>query len=122
MKKSTQIISIILKFFAVVSYIGIIRTAIGWKNGNSDFEVFVFAIIFSALVHIVYFIIEKKYPNTVQNAEDIVYTEKELQERNAGTNKNPIFVKIPLAIPAAFAIMVVLGGLYVGYLFLTGKM
>lgn len=122
MKKLIQILSIILKFFAVVSYIGIIKTAIGWEKGNASFKDFIFVILFSALIHIIYFIIEKKYPKTVQNAEDIVYTEKELQERNAGIDKNPIFIKILLAIPATFAILVVLFALYIGYLFLTGEM
>lgn len=122
MKKLIQILSILLKFLAAVSYIGIIKTAIGWEKGSDSFEVFAFAIIFSALVHIIYFVIKKKYPETVQNAEDIVYTEKELQERNTGIDKNPIFIKILLAIPAIFAIMVILSALYLGYLFLTGKM
>jgi|GEM_PF-6717877 len=66
--------------------------------------------------------LEEKYPEEVKNREDVIYTKKELQERNAGTNKNPIFIKILLVIPATFAILVVLLGLYVGYLFLTGKM
>lgn len=121
MKKVIQIFAIILQLIAAVFYLGIIKTAIAWQNGSSDFNTLIMVVIIAGVAQTISVWLKNKYPDEVNNAEDVLYTKKELEEKKAGVNKNPLFVKILLVIPITFAALVVLWGIYTLIQVLTGK-
>jgi hypothetical protein len=121
MKKHIQAIAIALQFLAVVFYIGIFKTAIAWKNGDTNGNTFFIVILMAGIIQMLSMWLKNKYPKETNNAEDIVFTKKELKEREKGNNKNPLFIKILLIIPITFAILVVLSGIFVLIQTLTGN-
>ncbi len=121
MKKPIQIVALLLQFLAVISYIGIIKIAIAWKSGATDSSTFIAIVTFAIIVQAISSWLKNKYPEEVNNAEDVVYTRKELEERSKGNKKNPLFVKILLIIPITFAVLVVFWGIYTLIQVLTGN-
>lgn len=121
MKKIIQITSILLQVLAVFLYVGIIKSAVALQSGDMDGGTFLGIIIFAALVQGASSFLRYKFPKEFNNAEDVFYTKKELEEKEKGIKKTPILVKILLVIPITFAVLVVLAGLYTVYAYFSGN-